>query len=121
MANSFEQAVHWWKLAAEQGDADAQINLGDCFLNGEGVAKSFEHAVHWFKLAAKQGQAHAKFNLETRQTKGRHAIAKLETSHISRHANFQGITARHTQSGKTLYRHVSRMHLHIRDPKHQRK
>ena len=41
---------------------------------------------------------HAKFNLETRPTKGRHAIAKLETSHISRHANFQGITASHTHA-----------------------
>jgi TPR repeat protein len=31
------EAVKWWHLAAEQGDAGAQANLGFMYENGQGV------------------------------------------------------------------------------------
>jgi hypothetical protein len=49
--------------AAEQGDADAQLNLGVCYYNGKGVAVNNVEAVKWFRKAAKQGEASAQYNL----------------------------------------------------------
>jgi uncharacterized protein len=33
------RAIEWYLKAADQGDADAQCNLGLLFENGKGVAK----------------------------------------------------------------------------------
>ena len=48
---------------AEQGDADAQFNLGVMYANGEGVLKDEAEAVRWFRLAADQGNAFAQYDL----------------------------------------------------------
>ena len=40
---------------AEQGDADAQNKLGNCYENGEGVEKDQAQAVYWFRKAAERG------------------------------------------------------------------
>ena len=48
---------------AEQGDADAQYNLGVMYANGEGVPQDDAEAVRWYRLAADQGNASAQNNL----------------------------------------------------------
>ena len=53
------QAVTWYRKAAEQGDADAQFNLGVMYAKGVGVPKDASQAVTWFRKAAEQG--HARF------------------------------------------------------------
>ena len=50
--------------AAEKGDAQAQYNLGWCYVNGDGVAKDLKQAVYWYRKAADQGHAEAKEALE---------------------------------------------------------
>jgi len=53
------EARKWFRLAALQGDADAQAKLGAmCFL-GEGAAKDAVEAAKWFRLASAQGNATA--------------------------------------------------------------
>jgi len=48
VAKDAEQAVSWYRRAAEAGHADAQFNLGVCYSNGDGVAKDAEQAaVSW--------------------------------------------------------------------------
>ena len=37
MEQDHEQAVHWYRLAAEQGDEDAQLVLGQMYYDAEGV------------------------------------------------------------------------------------
>ena len=49
------RAVHWYTKAAEQGHAQAQFNLGVCFLTGQGVEQDLARAVHWYTKAAEQG------------------------------------------------------------------
>jgi TPR repeat protein len=49
--------------SAQQGDANAQFTLGECYKYGEGVAKDAVEAVKWFRKAAEQGDAKAEFNL----------------------------------------------------------
>ncbi len=48
---------------AEQGDADAQDQLGKMYYWGEGVEKDCKEAVECFKKAAKQGDADAQDRL----------------------------------------------------------
>ena len=48
---------------AEQGDADAQTNLGAMYDNGTGVPQNYSEAVKWYRLAAEQGIATAQYNL----------------------------------------------------------
>ena len=59
----YAEAVKWYRLAAEQGDAVAQYNLGVMYDNGQGVPQDYAEAVKWYRLAAEQGYAHAQRNL----------------------------------------------------------
>ena len=48
----------------EQGNVDAQLNLGDIYASGDGVPENLAEAVKWFRLAAEQGHADAQFSLD---------------------------------------------------------
>ena len=48
---------------AEQGDAEAQFELGRAYFKGEDVRKDVGEAVRWFRKAAEQGHAPAQFGL----------------------------------------------------------
>ena len=58
-----EQAVFWYRKAAEQGDATAQCYLGCDVRSGHGVEQDDEQAVFWYRKAAEQGDANAQYNL----------------------------------------------------------
>ena len=51
----YKEAIKWYRLAAEQGNANAQYNLGLMYDNGEGVPQDYKEAVKWYRLAAEQG------------------------------------------------------------------
>ena len=59
----YKTALREWKPSAEQGDADAQYNLGVMYANGRGVDQNYKTAVKWYTLAAEQGHATAQYNL----------------------------------------------------------
>ena len=59
----YEQAVVWFRKAAEQGNADAQAQLGALYYDGIHVAEDKEAAVNWYSKAAEQGNAKAQFLL----------------------------------------------------------
>ena len=48
---------------AEQGDAQAQADLGFMYSAGEGVPQDDVEAIRWYRLAADQGQARAQYRL----------------------------------------------------------
>ena len=54
-----KEAARYYKLAADQGHADAQCCLGVSFANGAGVPKNVQEAARYYKLAADQGHAEA--------------------------------------------------------------
>ena len=58
-----EQAVKWFRNAAQQENAEAQFSLGACYYFALGVSKNYGEAVKWFRKAAQQGSALAQFNL----------------------------------------------------------
>ena len=60
----YEEAVKWYRLAAEQGDAEAQCGLGEMYYGGEGVPQDYAEAIRLWKLAAEQGDEEAQYNLD---------------------------------------------------------
>ena len=65
------EAVRWYRLAADQGLADAQFSLGVMYTPGRGVPQDDAEAVRWYRLAADQGQADAQDTLGVMYTIGR--------------------------------------------------
>ena len=59
----YATALKEWRPLAEQGDANAQSNLGWMYDNGLGVLEDDKEAVKWYRLAAGQGEASAQFHL----------------------------------------------------------
>jgi TPR repeat protein len=59
-------AVEWWTRAAEAGDAEAQLRLGDAYATGRGVERDIEAARMWYERA-----------LERRHPRARAALAQL--------------------------------------------
>ena len=48
---------------ANQGDADAQFELGVMYDNGDGVEQDSTKAAYWYEKAVEQGNMHAQFYL----------------------------------------------------------
>ncbi len=80
VSQNYKTAVKWFRLAAEQGNADAQNNLGLMYNSGkrqflksdggksnqtqdEGIPQNYKIAVKWFRLAAEQGHVRAQLTL----------------------------------------------------------
>jgi len=63
ISKSDSKATEWYKKAAAQGDANAQMNLGYMYQYGQGVERNQTEAFKWTLEAAKQGLAQAKFNI----------------------------------------------------------
>jgi TPR repeat protein len=59
----FATALRLWTPLAEQGDIEAQFNLGMLYADGKGVAQNYKTAVKLFMLSAEQGDADAQSNL----------------------------------------------------------
>ena len=61
-SQNYEEAVNLWRKLAEQGYADAQVNLGFMYANGKGVLKDMSMAKYWTERAIMQGDAQAQTN-----------------------------------------------------------
>jgi uncharacterized protein len=58
------EAVKWYRLAADQGHAKAQCNLGIMYATGNSVPKDLVQAHVWWNIAGANGYEDAKKNLE---------------------------------------------------------
>ena len=59
----YVEAVKWFRLSADQGNAEAQYYLAFMYDNGKGVTQDFKEAVKWHRLSAEQGNANAQTSL----------------------------------------------------------
>ena len=59
----YQEAVRLYRLAVEQGHADAQYNLGGMYVLGKGVLQDDQEAARLYRLAAEEGHAGAQFAL----------------------------------------------------------
>jgi len=69
VAQDYQEAVRWYRLAAEQGDAWALLSLGGMYDQGEGGSQNYVLAYMWFTLAARHGSESAIRALKFYETK----------------------------------------------------
>ena len=55
----YEEAVKWYRLAADQGYASAHNNLGTMYEYGEGVLQDNVMAHMWYNIASANGHSKA--------------------------------------------------------------
>ena len=67
---------------AEQGDANAQFNLGVLYYNGEGVSQDYVQARQWFEKAAAQGYVYAQNSLGVLYYKGQGVLQDYVQAHM---------------------------------------
>lgn len=60
---NYQVAVKLFRLAANNGHADARYALGSMYTYGEGVPSDNQEAVKWYRLAAGQGHRDAQYTL----------------------------------------------------------
>ena len=58
-----QAAAEQCRMAAAQGDADAQCELGKRYLTGQGVEQNYELSAQWYRKAALQGNANGQYSL----------------------------------------------------------
>ena len=71
LAKDAAQASNWYRLAAYQGDSDAQQLLGAMYVDGYGVQKDIVIAHMWLNISSVSGNQSAKEIrdfIETRMT-----------------------------------------------------
>jgi len=59
----YQEAVKYYRIAADQGHSFAQKNLGECYEYGDGVFKDIMKAINYYRLSENQGNSFAQFNL----------------------------------------------------------
>jgi TPR repeat protein len=70
LAGDYQTAREEFLAAAEEGDAEAELNLALFYYNGRGVERDLEEAVRWFARAAEDGNATAQYMLAGAYLKG---------------------------------------------------
>ena len=59
VTQDYEEALRWYRKAADQGDDVAQYALGGMYEKGQGVTQDYVHAYMWYSISATQGQKDA--------------------------------------------------------------
>jgi hypothetical protein len=68
---NLETALKVWMDAAQKGDAEAQVTVGEIYERGLGTEPNYEAAAIWYQKAAEQGNSRGLFNLGTLYETGR--------------------------------------------------
>ena len=68
--NQDEKALNLLLVAARNGDAEAQHNLGVKYIKGNGIDRDIEEGVMWIRKAAMQAYARAQYDLGLLHAKG---------------------------------------------------
>ena len=81
LPQDYTQAFYWYQIAAEQGSAMAQNQLGLWYANGQGVQQNNKLAFDWTKKAAEQGVAGALSRLGNMYNEG-NGVAQDDTQAV---------------------------------------
>jgi len=81
VAQNIDEANAWYRSAAEQGLASAQMALGKAYEFGIGMASDVGEACRWYRRAAAQGMPAAQLALQSLdELTGRHSSQGKKTS-----------------------------------------
>jgi uncharacterized protein len=67
----YKEAIRLFRISAEQGNADGQVNLGTMYGKGLGVPQDYKEAFRLFRLSAEQGNDNGQYNLGVMYMNGR--------------------------------------------------
>jgi tetratricopeptide (TPR) repeat protein len=59
----YGEAMRSYRMAADQGNADAQVYVGNLFYLGQGTVQDYPEALRWYRKAADRGNADAEFSI----------------------------------------------------------
>jgi clan AA aspartic protease (TIGR02281 family) len=71
-AQNYVEAMRWYRIAADQGNALAQYNIGSLYANGLGVPRDYSQAMRWYRMAADRGLVEAQCDITPLYAKLRH-------------------------------------------------
>jgi len=95
-----KMAFKWFSMAAEQGFAEAQFNLGWMYDQDVGVQQDYKQAAKWYTKAAEQGLAIAQYGLGLIYKNGKGVPQDYkEAMHWYRKAGDQGMAKAQTNLG----------------------
>lgn len=66
----YNEAVKWFRLAADQGSVESQHMLGVMYDRGDGMPQDYSKATEWYREAADQGFAPAQYDLGSQYATG---------------------------------------------------
>lgn len=72
-----DEAVKWYKRAANQGLAKAQYDLANMYYEGLGTYPDTKQAIAWYREAAEQGHVSAQYNLGMLYVRGEGLLPDL--------------------------------------------
>lgn len=58
-AKNWKDALKWYTISAQKGNADAMYNLGYMYESGEGIDQNYPEAMKWYRKAIAKGQTNA--------------------------------------------------------------
>ena len=96
-SGDYKSAARLFRPFAEQGNADAQNNLGVIYANGQGVPQDYVEAVKWYRMAAEQSNAYAQYSLGVRYANGE----SVPQDHVLAHMWFNLAAAQGLDPAKT--------------------
>jgi hypothetical protein len=76
------EAMKWLRIAADQGDAEAQDYLGGEYTEGKLAPQNYAEATKWWRRAADQGYAPSQFSLGISYANGEGVARDLVQAHM---------------------------------------
>ena len=83
VTQDYSAAMKWYRMAADQGHAGAQNNLGIMYCGGQGVPQNTSEALRWLHKAQVQGDERAKQGIEFIMQAMRETRASQQTNNSS--------------------------------------
>ena len=80
VAQDYSAAMKWVRMAADQGHAQAQCNLGNMYYEGKGVPQNTSEGLRWFHKAKVQGDEKAEQAIELIMQAMRETRASQQTN-----------------------------------------
>lgn len=77
---NYASALNIWLPKAQEGDASAQLTVGEIFEKGLGTQADYKAAAQWYEKAANQGNSQAQLNLGHLYEKGLGVSENKETA-----------------------------------------
>jgi len=82
---NLEEAIKYYTIGAEWGDARAQADLGTLFDKGWGVPQDLAKAAKWYEASARQGHPSAQYNIGVMYEEG----AGVEVNKVKAYMYYQ--------------------------------